>query len=137
MAWIKVVCGRLKSDYRYSIGVVYNNFPWPKLTSDQINALDLTANKLLQARDKELADKSYEMIYDSEYIPSAEFAKAQRKNDTEVFKAYSSFGINNEMSDEEIALALLRRSVKIASTKPKKKNKKHTKKKKPSQKRKK
>lgn len=134
MAWIKVVCGRLKSDYRYSIGVVYNNFPWPKLTSDQINVLDLTANELLKARDKELADKTYEKIYDSEYIPSAEFAKAQRNNDTEVFKAYSSFGINNEMSDEEIALALLRKSVKIASAKPKKKNKKHKKRKKPSQK---
>ena len=127
MAWIKVVCGRLKSDYRYSIGVVYNNFPWPKLTCEQINALDLAANELLQARNKELADKSYEMIYDSEYIPSAEFAKAQRKNDTEVFKAYSSFGINYEMSDEEIALVLLRKSVKIASIKPRKKNKRRAK----------
>lgn len=132
MAWIKVVCGRLKSDYRYSIGVVYNNFPWPKLNSEQINALELTANKLLQARDKELVDKSYETIYDSEYIPSAELAKALRENNKEVFKAYASFGISQEMSDEDIALALLRKSVKIASAKPKKRNKKRAKRKKSS-----
>ncbi|MBQ8702259.1 MAG: class I SAM-dependent DNA methyltransferase [Prevotella sp.] len=132
MAWIKVVCGRLKSDYRYSIGVVYNNFPWPKLNSEQINVLEITANKLLQARDKELVDKSYETIYDSEYIPSAELAKALRENNKEVFKAYASFGISQEMSDEDIALALLRKSVKIASAKPKKRNKKRAKRKKSS-----
>ena len=125
MAWIKVVCGRLKSDYRYSIGVVYNNFPWPKLNSEQINALELTANKLLQARDKELVDKSYETIYDSEYIPSAELAKALRENN-------SYFGISQEISYEDIALALLRKSVKIASSKPKKRNKKRAKRKKSS-----
>jgi len=81
-----------------------------------------------------LADKSYEMIYDSEYIPSAEFAKAQRKNDTEVFRVYASFGISQEMSDEDIALALLRKSVKMSSAKPKKKNKKRSKRKKSLQK---
>ena len=130
MAWVKVVCGRLEMRYRYSIGIVYNNFPWPKLTNEQKNALELAATELLQARDKELANKSYEIIYDSEYIPSAEFAKAHRKNDTEVFKAFASFGISQEMSEEEIALALLKKSVKIASTKPKKKYKRQSKKKK-------
>ena len=128
MAWIKVVCGRLKSDYRYSIGIVYNNFPWPKLTHEQINALEFAATELLQARDKELEGKSYEIIYDPEYIPSARFVKAQRNNDTEVFKAYASLGVGPEMSDDEIALALLRKSVKIASAKSKKKRHKKRKK---------
>lgn len=73
--------------------------------------------------------KTYEEIYDSKYIPSAAFAKAQRQNNDAVFKAYASFGIKQEMSDDEIALALLRKSAKIASTKTKKKKKKRAKKK--------
>lgn len=129
MAWVKVVCGRLEMRYRYSIGVVYNNFPWPKLTEEQIDALSLSATELLQARDEELMGKTYEEIYDSKYIPSAAFAKAQRQNNDAVFKAYASFGIKQEMSDDEIALALLRKSAKIASTKTKKKKKKRAKKK--------
>ena len=129
MAWVKVVCGRLEMRYRYSIGVVYNNFPWPKLTEEQIDALSLSATELLQARDEELKGKTYEEIYDSKYIPSAAFAKAQRQNNDAVFKAYASFGIKQEMSDDEIALALLRKSAKIASTKTKKKKKKRAKKK--------
>ena len=36
MAWMKHVCGRLKSDYRYSSKLVYNNFPWPEKVSDEI-----------------------------------------------------------------------------------------------------
>ena len=129
MAWVKVVCGRLEMRYRYSIGVVYNNFPWPKLTEEQIDALSLSATELLQARNEELMGKTYEEIYDSKYIPSAAFAKAQRQNNDAVFKAYASFGIKQEMSDDEIALALLRKSAKIASTKTKKKKKKRAKKK--------
>lgn len=35
MAWVRAVCGRLKSDYRYSRDIVYNNFPWPDVTHDQ------------------------------------------------------------------------------------------------------
>lgn len=124
MAWVKVVCGRLEMRYRYSIGVVYNNFPWPNLTEDLQKTLDQAANELLQAREKELKSKSYEIIYDPEYIPSAEFVKAQRNNDIAVFGAYASFGLNQMMTDEEIALALLRKSVKIATAKPKKKRKK-------------
>ena len=126
MAWVKVVCGRLKSDYRYSIGVVYNNFPWPKLTEEQRIALDIVANELLLARDKELKDKTYEVIYGPEYIPSADFAEAQRKNNMAVFRAYASFEITPNMTDEKIALALLRKSVKIAD-KSRKRNKKQTK----------
>lgn len=126
MAWVKLVSGRLKSDYRYSIGVVYNNFPWPTLSDVQRESLNDAANELLLARKKEMKGKTYEVIYDSEYISSAEFAKAQRNNDKAVFDAYASFGITSEMSDEEIALILLRKSVKIASTKTKKKTKNRT-----------
>jgi hypothetical protein len=43
MAWMRVVCGRLKSDYRYSAKVVYNNFPWPSPTDDQKAKIEQTA----------------------------------------------------------------------------------------------
>ena len=129
MAWVKVVCGRLKSDYRYSIGVVYNNFPWPKLTDKQQSVLEDAASELLRAREKELNGRTYDKVYNPEYIPSVEFVKAQRKNDIAVFEAYSTFEINQDMSDEEIALALLRKSVKYATSlsKKKKNNKKNKK----------
>ncbi len=51
MAWVNRVCGRLKSDYRYSIGIVYNNFPWPKdPTPAQVKAVERCAQEVLGAR---------------------------------------------------------------------------------------
>ena len=50
MAWIKIICGRLKSDYRYSVGVVYNNFPWPEATEQQKKKIEITAQGILEAR---------------------------------------------------------------------------------------
>jgi len=40
MAWVRAVCGRLKSDYRYSAGIVYNNFPWPELLPESLSSGD-------------------------------------------------------------------------------------------------
>lgn len=50
MAWMRAVCGRLKSDYRYSKDVVYNNFPWPKLNDQQKSKIEHTAQAILDAR---------------------------------------------------------------------------------------
>lgn len=130
MAWIKIVCGRLKSDYRYSASVVYNNFPWPILTNEEKNSLETAATKLLEARDNELLGQTYEKIFDPDYIPTSTYTKALKDNDTAVFNAYSSMGITPSMSDEEIALALLRVSVKIAKKQAKAKTKKRTRRKK-------
>src|SRR5699024_5029147 len=46
MAWMRVVCGRLKSDYRYSKDIVYNNFPWPSPTDKQKAAIEQTAQAI-------------------------------------------------------------------------------------------
>ena len=43
MAWVRAVCGRIKSDYRYSNDVVYNNFPWPAPTDEQKAKIEQTA----------------------------------------------------------------------------------------------
>ena len=52
MAWMRAVCGRLKSDYRYSKDVVYNNFPWPTPTDEQKAKIEQTAQAILDARAK-------------------------------------------------------------------------------------
>ena len=51
MAWVRQVCGRLKSDYRYSKHIVYNNYPWPQaLTEKQRLAVEAAAQAVLDAR---------------------------------------------------------------------------------------
>ena len=50
MAWMRAVCGRLKSDYRYSKDIVYNNFPWPEVSEDQQRKIEKTAQSILSAR---------------------------------------------------------------------------------------
>lgn len=60
MAWTRAVCGRIKSDYRYSKDIVYNNFPWPTPTEQQKAKIEQTAQAILDARalypDSSLAD---------------------------------------------------------------------------------
>jgi len=86
MAWMRVVCGRLKSDYRYSKDVVYNNFPWPTPTDEQKAKIEQTAQAILDARalypDSSLAD-----LYDELTMP-VELRRAHQDNDRAVMAAY-------------------------------------------------
>ncbi|MBR5114701.1 MAG: class I SAM-dependent DNA methyltransferase [Oscillospiraceae bacterium] len=86
MAWMRVVCGRLKSDYRYSKDIVYNNFPWPSPTEAQKEKIEQTAQGILDARalypDSSLAD-----LYDEATMPP-ELRKAHQQNDRAVMEAY-------------------------------------------------
>ena len=85
-AWVRVVCGRLKSDYRYSNTVVYNTFPWPTPTEAQKSKIEQTAQGILDARalypDCSLAD-----LYDEVTMPP-ELRKAHQQNDRAVMQAY-------------------------------------------------
>ena len=87
MAWMRVVCGRLKSDYRYSKDIVYNNFPWPSPTDKQKAAIEQTAQAILDARalypNCSLADMYGEQMY---LFP--ELLKAHQDNDRAVMRAY-------------------------------------------------
>ena len=125
MAWVKAVSGRLEMRYRYSSLIVYNNFPWPNLTDDVKERLNETAASLLAERNKELKNQTYDDIYDKDYVPLPAYAAAVKANDKAVFEAYSTFGISQGMSDEEIAIALLKQSVRLAKQKKQKKNKRH------------
>ena len=86
MAWMRCVCGRLKSDYDYSIKIVYNNFPWPTPTELQKAKIEQTAQAILDARalypDSSLAD-----LYDELTMPP-ELRKAHQANDRAVMDAY-------------------------------------------------
>jgi hypothetical protein len=86
MAWMRVVCGRLKSDYRYSGSVVYNNFPWPTPTDEQIARIESTAQAILDARAK-YPDCSLAVLYDEVTMP-AELRRAHQENDRAVMRAY-------------------------------------------------
>ena len=86
MAWMRAVCGRLKSDYRYSIDVVYNNFPWPAPTDAQKAKIEQTAQAILDARAK-YPDSSLADLYDDLTMP-IELRKAHQDNDRAVMQAY-------------------------------------------------
>ena len=85
-AWMRAVCGRLKSDYRYSVTIVYNNYPWPNPTEEQKSKIEKTAQAILDARaiypDSSLAD-----LYDETAMPP-ELRKAHQDNDRAVMQAY-------------------------------------------------
>lgn len=85
-AWMRVVAGRLKSDYRYSKDIVYNNFPWCNPTKDQKEKIEKTAQEILDARAKFL-NSSLADLYDPLIMP-AELRKAHQENDRAVMKAY-------------------------------------------------
>lgn len=86
MAWMRTVCGRIKSDYRYSNDIVYNNFPWPTPSVQQKQKIEQTAKAILDARllypDSSLAD-----LYDEVAMPP-ELRKAHQNNDRVVMQAY-------------------------------------------------
>lgn len=95
MAWVKNICGRLKSDFRYSKDIVYNNFPWPDSPTDkQIKSIEVGAQKVLSARglypSESLAD-----LYDPVSMP-VELVRAHNELDKAVDSAYRSQPFVNE-----------------------------------------
>lgn len=95
MAWMRAVCGRLKSDYRYSKDVVYNNFPWPTPTDEQREKIEQTAQAILDARNL-YPDCSLADLYDEAAMPP-ELRKAHQQNDKAVMQAYGFWGkLNSE-----------------------------------------
>ena len=121
MAWMRAVCGRLKSDYRYSKDIVYNNFPWPRKDAwkdtlptvhnsetdgrETVSPCEITrtAQAILDARalypDSSLAD-----LYDETTMPP-ELRRAHEANDRAVMAAY---GFDPRMTESEIVAELFR-----------------------------
>ena len=105
MAWMRTVCGRLKSDYRYIKDVVYNNFPWPEPTEQQKEKIEKTAQAILDARAL-YPNSSPATLYNELTMPP-ELRKAHQLNDKAVMEAY---GITKDMEayrSESACVALL------------------------------
>ena len=94
MAWTRVVCGRLKSDYRYSKDIVYNNFPWPEPTEAQRERIGRTTQAILDARagypDSSLAD-----LYDPLTMP-ADLRQAHADNDRAVAEGAAIYAAQHD-----------------------------------------
>ncbi len=102
-AWMRVVCGRLKSDYSYSVNIVYNNFPWCNPTEEQRKRIEQTAQSILDARSQN-ASSTLADLYDEISMPS-ELRKAHRENDKAVMAAY---GFKPDLEESEIVAELFR-----------------------------
>lgn len=110
--WMRKTCGRLKSDYRYSRDLVYNTFPWPNPTTEQIVRIEQTSNAILEARalypNSSLAD-----LYDPLTMPP-ELRKAHDANDKAVMKAY---GFSPDIEEPEIVAELMKMYQKLTEEK--------------------
>ena len=102
MAWMRAVAGRLKSDYSYSSGIVYNNFIWPNPTPTQKENIEKAAQAVLDAR-KLYPDSSLADLYSPTNL-CPELMQAHEKLDTAVKDAYGNKGFETE---EEIVASLM------------------------------
>jgi hypothetical protein len=105
MAWMRVVCGRLKSDYRYSANIVYNNFPWPTPTDEQKAKIEQTAQAILDVRAK-YPDSSLADLYDEVAMP-VELRKAHQENDRAVMQAYG-FPVKSTFTESQCVAELFK-----------------------------
>ena len=98
MVWTGMVCGRLKSDYRYSADVVYNNFPWPPFWRE----VERTAAQILAAR-RNYPDATLADLYDPLIMPK-DLRKAHEANDRAVMAAYD---FPKNITEDEMRVAFL------------------------------
>ena len=103
-AWMRLVAGRLKSDYRYSKDIVYNNFVWCNPTPAQKERIEQTAQGILDAR-KLYPESTLANMYDDVLMPPA-LRKAHQDNDRAVMQAYG-FSIK-EMTESKCVAELMK-----------------------------
>ncbi|MBQ3369331.1 class I SAM-dependent DNA methyltransferase, partial [bacterium] len=123
-AWMRAVCGRLESRYRYSASLVYNNFPWPNLSGSNTDIspkrrdkeikekIEQTAQTILDTRAK-YHDATLADLYDGIMMPP-DLRKAHEANDLAVIQA---FGFKPKMTEPEIVAELFRMYEKLMEKK--------------------
>ncbi len=100
MTWVRYTCGRLKSDYRYSKDVVYNNYPWPgcseggEIKEEQKKKIEAAAQAVLDVREQ-FPNSSLADLYDPNTMPPA-LSQAHTNLDREVDKLYGYKDTGNE-----------------------------------------
>jgi hypothetical protein len=108
MAWVRQVCGRLKSDYRYSGKLVYNNFPWPKATPKQRWLVQQKARAVLAARERHLPPRGMATLadlYDPLAMPT-DLLRAHTELDRAVEKCYRSERFHSDRERVELLFSL-------------------------------
>jgi hypothetical protein len=122
MAWVRTVCGRIKSDYRYSTNLVYNNYPWPGAVTDkQRAAVEATAQAVLDAR-AQYPTSTLADLYDPLMMPGP-LLKAHQALDRAVDRCYRPDPFSSERHRVEYLFALYEKITAplVASAKPKRK----------------
>ena len=103
MAWMRAFAGRLEMRYRYSANIIYNNFPWPNVTDEQVKRISSAANQVLLARNNHkeatLAD-----LYDDNIMPK-DLLIAHRNLNKLVMNAY---GFSNNIQEEDCVAELIK-----------------------------
>ena len=113
MAWMRVVCGRLETRYRYSKDIVYNNFPWCNPTDEQKAKIEKTAQAILDSRAK-YSDCSLAQLYGENAFLFPELVKAHQANDRAVMEAY---GFAKDITESEIVAELFKMYEKLTEGK--------------------
>ena len=107
-AWMRAVCGRLKSDYRYSATIVYNNFVWCTPTAAQRAKIESTAQKILDVR-AGYPESSLATLYNELTMPP-DLRAAHKANDLAVIEAY---GFLRNITEPEIVAALMEKYLQL------------------------
>jgi hypothetical protein len=109
MAWLRQIGGRLKSDYRYSAGIVYNTFPWPEATDQQRGKIRSLAQSVLDAR-SHFPNSTFGDLYDTDLMP-LQLRKAHRGLDSAVEKLYRSAAFKGDRDRAEHLFGLYEKLV--------------------------
>jgi hypothetical protein len=119
MAWMRAVTGRMKSDYMYSVGVVFNTFPFPDVSQERLNKLVPLAQAVLSARNVD-SDATLADLYASDLMPIV-LRKAHQSLDRAVDKLYRRSGFASDSERVEHLLGLYEKMAApmIAAAKPK------------------
>lgn len=112
-SWMRVVCGRLEMRYRYSVNIVYNNFPWCEPSEKQKTQIEKTAKKILDARSK-YSDCTMAQLYGENSYLFPELLKAHEENDKAVMNAY---GFEYGIDESEIVARLFKMYEKLVKNK--------------------
>jgi hypothetical protein len=109
MAWLRQIGGRLKSDYRYSAGIVYNTFPWPSPSDQQRTRISSLAQAVLDARSR-FPDATLADLYDTDLMP-LELRRAHGRLDDAVDRLYRPAAFNGDRDRAEHLFGLYERLV--------------------------
>ena len=104
MAWVRAVCGRMKTDYRYSKDIVYNNFPWPDASYKQKEQIGILAKAILDARRNHPTSSLVDLYAQGMFKP--DILKAHQNLDRAVMKLYGFTG--KGIDETDIVAGLMR-----------------------------